>query len=308
MAEILDDTQVIANTLGLEKHIVEGILSGEISDEVLENYDINKPPEIKVVEQKKFIRSRTIGVVATNNIEGSILTSSLAVLLANRVQFDVAIADFNEFPSQTTCLGINSREKATYINFPFNEDESFLTKGTFHPELANLSLFLGSTGPVQHQSLTKDKIITLISNISTNYSTVFIDCPNNLFYWEALVPYLDFIIVAVEQNLINLSRYTHIYNYLDSINVLDRTSLVLLSDGQNGNLTSTETRKHINTLGHIPVLGVLPYDTSIKNPVNIFKGGKYTNGVNNILDGLFPEHEKKKKKGFLNSLAENLNL
>lgn len=52
MAQYLDDPQVIANTLGLEISIVEGVLSGEIPNESLEDYDLAKPVEIKVVEQK----------------------------------------------------------------------------------------------------------------------------------------------------------------------------------------------------------------------------------------------------------------
>ena len=106
MAQYLDDPQVIANTLGLEISVVEGVLSGEIPNESLEDYDLAKPVEIKVVEQKRFIRSRAIGVVATNNFEGSLLTAYLAANLADQVSYDVAIADFNEYPVQSTLLSI----------------------------------------------------------------------------------------------------------------------------------------------------------------------------------------------------------
>lgn len=301
MAQYLDDPQVIANTLGLEISIVEGVLSGEIPNESLEDYDLAKPVEIKVVEQKRFIRSRAIGVVATNNFEGSLLTAYLAANLADQVSYDVAIADFNEYPVQSTLLSINKADHAASINFLFSEEDDFKSKGKHHPAIKNLSLFLGATNISQNRVLTDEKIISLLIDISTNYSVVFIDCPNTS-RWETVLPYLDFLIIAVDQSLVGLSRFAHIYNYINALNITDRASIVLVNDGQTNNTSSTDARKHIHMTGNLPVVGVLPYDNAVRKPENIVKASKYHTEIINTLRQVFTDLPGEKKKGFLQAI------
>lgn len=301
MAQYLDDPHVIAKTLGLEESIVEGVLSGEIPDESLENYNIAKPAEIKIVEQKRFIRSRAIGVVTTNNYEGSLLTAYLAANLANQVSYDVALADFNELPVQPTLLNINNADDAASINFLFSEDDDFKEKGKYHPTIKNLSLFLGTTNITQNQVMSDEKIISLLVDIGTNYSVVFIDCPNT-FRWKTVLPFMDFLIVAVDQSLIGLRRYALIYSYIDTLNVTDRASVVLVNDGQTNNVPAVDARKYIHMTGNLPVIGVLPYDTVVRKPENILKPGKYQAEINNILRQIFTDLPAEKKKGFLKTI------
>jgi putative flippase GtrA len=301
MAQYLDDPHVIAKTLGLEESIVEGVLSGEIPDESLENYNIAKPAEIKIVEQKRFIRSRAIGVIATNNYEGSLLTAYMAANLADQVSYDIAIADFNEFPVQSTLLDVNNANHAMSINFLLNEEDDFKDKGQSHPTIKNLSLFLGTTNIAQNQVLTDEKVISLLSDISANYGVVFIDCPNTS-RWKAVLPFLDFIIIVVDQSHAGLSRYTHIYNYIDSLKITDRVSVVLVNDGQTNNIPSTDARKYIHLTSNIPVIGVLPYDTAARKPENLLKPSKYQAAVNNALRKVFTDLPAEKKKGFLQAI------
>ncbi len=306
MAEYLEDTQVIASTLGMPKEIVDGVLKGEITDDDILGYDLTNPSEIKIIEQKKFIRSRAIGVIGPNNIESSKLVAYLATNLAKRVKYDIAIADFNEFPLQATYLGLNHKDRATYINFTYGTEDDFKDKGVYHPDIANLSLFLNATNSKQQLAFTNENLISLLNDISKNYTVVFVDCPNSLERWEAIIPYLDFIVVGVEQDLLNINKYNYIYNYLCSLNVSDRSSIVLLSDGQNNNLSSVEVRKLLSTIGELPILGVLPYDISTKKIENIFKTSKYSLAINTVLDDLFPDTlGKREKGGFLKSLLSN---
>lgn len=299
MTRYIDNKEVIAKTLDIDVDIIEGIINGEIPDELLEGYNPAKPPEIKVIEQKKFIRSRTIGIISADS-EGSLLTSTMGAKLANRVTYDVAIADFNELPVQAVYLGINNKEYAAHINFIYGENDNFKDKGAYHPEIKNLSIFTAATNATHHQELTADRMVSLLADISANYSVVFIDCPTGLQYWGTLIPYLDFVIMGVEQTPIGLNRYLHIYDYLNSINVLDRTSVILLSGESSEPISANEAKRYIGR--DIPVLGVLNYSSAVKQAGAILKHSKFINGTETILDELFPDTKKREGKGFLKAI------
>lgn len=187
------------------------------------------------------------------------------------------------------------------INFLLNEEDDFKDKGQSHPTIKNLSLFLGTTNIAQNQVLTDEKVISLLSDISANYGVVFIDCPNTS-RWKAVLPFLDFIIIVVDQSHAGLSRYTHIYNYIDSLKITDRVSVVLVNDGQTNNIPSTDARKYIHLTSNIPVIGVLPYDTAARKPENLLKPSKYQAAVNNALRKVFTDLPTEKKKGFLQAI------
>lgn len=116
------------------------------------------------------------------------------------------------------------------------------------------------------------------------------------------MPYLDFLIIAVDQSLVGLSRFAHIYNYINALNITDRASIVLVNDGQTNNITSTDARKYIHITGNLPVIGVLPYDTSVRRPENLLKTGKYHTEINNALRKVFTDLPGEKKKGFLQAI------
>ena len=59
MSELLTSEE-IAKAIEIPEELVNGVLSGDIPDSVLDEYDPEKPPEIRIVEQKRFLRSRSI--------------------------------------------------------------------------------------------------------------------------------------------------------------------------------------------------------------------------------------------------------
>lgn len=159
MSELLTSEE-IAKAIEIPEELVKGVLSGDIPDSVLDEYDPEKPPEIRIVEQKRFLRSRSIGIIGTSDIKSSILAAYLAVGLAKKAKYNVALADFNECPAQSTLLGINKADYAASINFLLSEEDDFRSKGKHHPTIKNLSLFLGATSISQNRVLTDEKIIS----------------------------------------------------------------------------------------------------------------------------------------------------
>lgn len=61
MREFLD-VEEIAKAIEIPAEIIKGVLEGTIDEDILKEYDVEKPPEIRVVEQKRFIRSLILNV------------------------------------------------------------------------------------------------------------------------------------------------------------------------------------------------------------------------------------------------------
>lgn len=50
MNEYCEDTQQIADTLGMSKEVIDKFLDGIVPADALESYDLSKPPDIRVVK------------------------------------------------------------------------------------------------------------------------------------------------------------------------------------------------------------------------------------------------------------------
>jgi len=115
MSELLTSEE-IAKAIEIPEELVKGVLSGDIPDSVLDEYDPEKPPEIRIVEQRKFVRSLIVGIVSLGSSGGSTLTSSLATLASLRTTTPVAAVDLNEFSMLGSCLGIPFEKGKLYPN------------------------------------------------------------------------------------------------------------------------------------------------------------------------------------------------
>lgn len=303
MSEFMD-AESIAKAVEIPLEIIEGFIQGEIAEEVLSNYDVTKPAEIRIVEQKTFIRSRTVGVVATNEINRSLVTANMAVRLAKRVNQDVALIDLAELTSQAVYLDLNSKDKVGSLNFLMEANDTFKSKGQPHPLIENLALFLGSTNPINHQNLTEEKMIDIIEDVSSNYGIVLIECPSGIKYLDKILPSLDLIVVVTGQNMVELNKYKHIFGYLESKNLLDRVSVITEGENEPGNLGAQETKRVIKSFGNVNIIGTINYDTSAKKLENIFNKTKYTENIDKILGEIFHDERKdeNKKQGLLKQL------
>ena len=304
MSELLTSEE-IAKAIEIPEELVKGVLSGDIPDSVLDEYDPEKPPEIRIVEQKRFLRSRSIGIIGTSDIKSSILAAYLAVGLAKKAKYNVALADFKELSTQKYLLGIG-RNHTNSINFAWGNEERFTGKGNTHHIISNLAVFMGAAGVVKYQEMREGRLVELLSDLNNNYSAVIVDCPSGVNGWEELMSYLDIIIVDVEQNNLGISKYCSIYTYLYNSGKIDKTLVVLSGNGQTGNMSAVDTKRAILNVGNVEVIGELPYDPSINRDSAIFSKTNYSDAIEKILGQIFPETIEVKKKGILKSILERI--
>lgn len=300
MAELLSSEE-IAKAIEMPEEVVRGVLNGEIPDSVLDEYDPEKPLEIRVVEKKRFLRSRSIGVIGTSDTGASLLAAYLAVGLAKRTKYDVALADFKELSAQKYILGVGKNNIGS-LNFAWDDKERFTGKGNKHHIVSNLAIYLGATGIAKHRELNENRIINLLQDLNNNYGAVIVDCPHGVNNWEDLMSYLDIIIVGVEQNNLSISKYYNIYTYLYESGKIDKVLLVLSENGQTGNLSEVDTKRAILNIGNVEIVGDLPYDPNIKRDSAIFSKTNYSDAIEKIIDRMFPDTIQIKKKGILGNI------
>lgn len=299
----------IAKAVGIPLNIVDGILSGEIPGEILENFNPAKPPDIKVVNRDRIVRSRVIGIVSMGGGGATTLTSSLASLSAQQLEQSVAAVDLNEFSSLPLGLGLPAAgdqilklPNLLWVN-PTNIRENALV----HPKLKNLSVFIGAPTPLKHNEMETGKWASVLNHTGNEFSLVWVDCPSSPNRWPDIFPILDFIIIVVKLDFISLHTLWQLLPLIKELNFEDRSAIVVNANNSNSNITISEFRRMARNIISLPILAALPFDQGIHEAIR--KGdiyvtshlqSAYSLSVNEILTALIPSYGKSApdNKGF----------
>lgn len=282
----------IAKAIDIPVEVVEKFLSGDISEEVLDGYDLEKT-DVRVIEQKKFLRSKITGIISTDNTNGSLLTAEISKAVAECYRGELALLDLKEFNIQSEIMNLDG--DALRVNF-IAEGERIEGKGERHPKIKNLAVYLASTNTLQYKGLSEKRIGEIITGLGKNYGLVIIDCPNSLINLEEVINYLDFIIVAVECNYIGLAKYRHIYRMLEQLNATDRALVIITKEGEIRGSSVHEFKRNLKSAGNLEILGSINY--SCDN----YKRGFIINkelgpAINNVVNLITPGVRDNKKVG-----------
>lgn len=318
MAEILD-VEYIAQALNIPLETVEGILSGEIPDSALDDFDPERPPDVRLVEQKKFIHSKMIGVVSTGGCGATTLAASLAVLSAKRSKLSVAAADLNELSYLGYAFGLDvlGEQAAFFPNILWwNNSNDVKNSLVQHPEIDNLFFALGAATAERYTELKPGKIASSLKSLARAYSTVWVDCPTSSYLWKNVTPYLDMLIFVVRPDI------SHLMSFWQAMSLLQeqksKTMVVINGENAEGTLSVAECRRIINETTGVTILTSLPEDPDLRKTGNNSlcyaldkPKSPYVESVAHMLDILQPQSKKKKTiisgvAGFLKNSLANL--
>lgn len=318
MAETLD-VEYIARALNIPVETVEGVLSGNIPDSALDDFDPERPPEVRLVEQKKFIHSKLIGILSTGGCGATTLTASLAVLSAKRSNLPVAAVDLNELSYLGYAFGLDVLGEQTAF-FPnilwWNTSEDVKSSLVQHPEIDNLFFVLGAATPERYAELKPDKVTVSLKTLAGSYSTVWVDCPTSPYLWKNVTPYLDMLIFVVRPDI------SHLISFWQAMSLFQeqksKTVVVINGENADGTLSVADCRRIINETTGVSILTFLPEDPGLRKASNnslcyVLDKPKspYVEAVTHMLDILQPQSKNKKTilsgvAGFLKNSLANL--
>lgn len=317
MAEVLD-VEYIARALNIPLETVEGVLSGEIPDSALEEFDPKRPPDVRLVEQDKFIRSKLIGIISTGGCGATTLTASLSVLLANRSNFPVAAVDLNELSYLGYAFGLDvlGEQAAFFPNILWwNNTEDVKSSLVQHPNVDNLSFVLGAATAERYAELKTDKIEGSLKSLMGAYSAVLVDCPTSPYLWKNLTPYLDLLIFVVRPDI------SHLMSFWQGMSLLQdqKSKTMVVVNGENGEgaLSTADCRRIINETTGVSTIASLPEEVALRKISNNSicyaldkPKSPYIEAVTQVLDILQPQTKKKKSvlSGVTGFLKNSLNL
>jgi MinD-like ATPase involved in chromosome partitioning or flagellar assembly len=268
MAKVLD-IDYIARALNIPVETVRGVLSGEIPDSALEDFDPSRPPEVRLVEQKKFIHSKLIGILSTGGCGATTLTASLAVLSAQKNKLPVAAVDLNELSYLGYAFGLDvlGEQMAFFPNILWwNNTENIKSSFIQHPEVDNLFFVLGAATADRYTELKPEKIIESLKATAEAYSTVWVDCPTSPYLWEHVIPYLDMLIFAVRPDISHLMSIWQVMPMLKEQK--PKTAIVINGENAEGSLSTADCRRIIGETTAVPVMACLPEDPGLRKASN----------------------------------------
>jgi MinD-like ATPase involved in chromosome partitioning or flagellar assembly len=311
LAELLDEEH-IARALGLSVEVVRGVLSGEVPDEALDDFDPKKPPDVRLVERKKFIRSKLIGVCSTGGCGATTLTATLAVLSAKKSGLPVAAVDLNEFAGLGPALGLDTmgERAAFYPGVSWWSGGDVGESVVQHPALENLFAVLGAATAERYLELKEEVIASSLGEISGAYAVTWVDCPTWPGGWKTVVPLLDVLIFVLRPDAASLSSLWQAIPVLRDWE--HKMALVISGDGLEGGMTAAECRRALKKVTNAPVLAVLPEESYIRHSsldVRCYAldepGSPYCQAVEGVLCELLPDAgpARKKQSGVLDALA-----
>ncbi len=317
MAEILD-VEYIARALNMPVDTVRGVLSGEIPDSALDDFNPERPPEVRLVEQEKFIRSKIIGILSTGGCGATTLTASLSVLLANRTNFPVAAVDLNELSYLGYAFGLDvlGEQAAFFPNILWwNNTEDVKSSLVQHPNVDNLSFVLGAATAERYAELKTDKIEGSLKSLMGAYSAVLVDCPTSPYLWKNLTPYLDLLIFVVRPDI------SHLMSFWQGMSLLQdqKSKTMVVVNGENGEgaLSTADCRRIINETTGVSTIASLPEEVALRKISNNSicyaldkPKSPYIEAVTQVIDILQPQKKKKKSvlSGVTGFLKNSLNL
>jgi len=318
MAEILD-VEYIARALNMPVDTVRGVLSGEIPDSALDDFNPERPPEVRLVEQEKFIRSKIIGILSTGGCGATTLTASLAVLSAKRSNLPMAAVDLNELSYLGYAFGLDvlGEQAAFYPNILWwNTTEDIKSSLVQHPAVDNLSFVLGAATAERYTELKPDKIESSLKALMGAYSTVLVDCPTSPYLWKNVTPYLDLLIFVVRPDIAHLMSFWQAMSLLQDQKA--KTVVVINGENAEGALSTADCRRIINESAGVSIIASLPEEAALRKISNnslcyVLDKPKshYVEAVAHMLDVLQPQTQKKKTilsgvAGFLKNSIANL--
>lgn len=311
MSKIVDE-EYIVRALNIPLDIVKGVLSGEIPDEALEDFDPAKPPDVRVVERKKFVRSKLIGIVSTGGCGATTLTASLAVLSAKRTKNPIAAVDLNEFSHLGYALGLDvvGEKAAFYPNVSWWELSETGESAVQHPAVENLFVVLGAATAERHLELKEEVVASSLKELSGSYAVTWVDCPTWPGGWKTVAPLLDVLIFVVRPDAASISSLWQALPVLRDWE--HKMALVINGDGLEGCITSAECRRALKKTTGAPVLAALPDDPLIRQASLDMRcyaldepDYLYCRAAEEILSELLPDAgpARKKQSGMLEALA-----
>lgn len=310
MSKVVDE-EYIARALNIPLDIIRGVLSGEIPDEVLENFEPSRPPDVRIVEQKKFVRSKLIGIVSTGGCGATTLTASLAVLSARRTEKPIIAVDLNEFSHLGYALGLDvAGEKAAfYPNVSWWELSGTGESVVQHPAIENLFAVLGAATAERHLELKEEVVASSLKELSGSYAVTWVDCPSWPGWWKTVVPLLDVLIFVLRPDAASVSSLWQALPVLREWE--DKMAVVINGEGIEGCMTAAECRRALKKTTDTPVLAVLPDDPLIRRASLDVRccaldepDSPYCRAVEEILSELMPDAgPARKRHGVLDALA-----
>lgn len=295
----------IARALDLPVDVVHGVLKGTISDEVLKDYDPARPLDVRLVEKKKYVRSRIIGVLSPGGCGATTLTASLASLAARSSGQPVAVLDFNEYATMGSVLGIdNRREKAAlYPNILWWNGNNIKEVFIKHPNIENMSIVLGAATTERHQEIDFQATASLLEEVARFHSLTWADCPLSPVLWPYLLPKMDLVIIVLRADTNSINTLWQMLPALRTYNQLDKCVLVINLAGGQGWLPESKCQKEVRELSDMPLLAILPEEPELRKGRHVSKS-PYTVAIQELLNEVWSENMPgRKRSGMLNALA-----
>lgn len=298
------DAEIISKAVGIPPDVIDGVLKGDIAEDVLRNYDPARPPEIKIVEKKKYIRSRSVGIVSTGGCGATTITAALGYQIASWAK-TLAI-DINEFSTMSVVMGIEKEDMLpSVVDWGRDCDLSDIYKQ--HPCQPNLFIIPGAKNTKDYINYLLGRTSALIEEGVQNYDIVLVDCPTSPIMWDEIFIVLDMIIIVLrddEPSLINivhnLSHYISTYK--------NKIFLVFNRIGIENNIPMPDI-KYLARQLEVPIIAEIPESLAIrkasqshfiKYPVKEIEKN-ISEEIRAISEILYPGRAKR-KAGFLRKL------
>lgn len=309
MAADFDDEH-IAQVVGVPKTVVRGVINGELDDDVLRDYDPARPPDVRLVKERKFVRSRLVGVLSTGGCGATTLAAALALAAAQNSAQRVGALDLNECAGLGEALGLETlgEKAALYPSISWLSDqpeqvenvEELLVR---HPETENLMVLLGAVTAKHHAELSGNLIDRALGAMSRMFTVTWVDCPSSPHLWPHVLPELDMLLYVLRADNASMASLWQTAPVLRSLGVLDRCLLVINCGGSQGWISAADCRRMCRKAADLQVLAVLPEDTRLRlGPVGR-AGLAYKDAVASILHEVCPERLPENRPGLMKTLA-----
>lgn len=295
------ECDAISEAVGVPVQIVEGILSGEIPDEALEKFNPNRPPDYRVVEQHKFVRSKVVGVISPGGCGATTITTVAGLLSAQKNKQKTAIIDLNEIPHVGHLTG---------VNIPKHNKPNYIEDIVHYPIVDNVFIWPGLSDIRKIDSLATVGT-QLIEYASKTFSNIWIDCPTSPSLWAELLPKLDLVLPVLRMESTSITSWYRILPLLE--NHLDKTLIILNMEGQPGNMAAYQCRKLLQGIKEVNIPLVLPFDSNINLTTGkgqcfalSYPNSNFCSEIRNFLIELWPETKTNanNSKGILGTIKK----
>ena len=213
MAELIEP-EYIAASLKLPLEVVKGVLNGEIPDEVLEKYDPARPPEVRVVEKKQYVRNRTIAVYGPGGTGATTVAGMLALVLAGQKR-TVCAVDLAEYAALGPFLGVDCwREKAVkYPNVLWLVGKAGELE--VPTERETLKVVLGAASAKKHLEIDWERVRSWLEELARRHEILVLDLPRNLERGRPLVEVADCLILVLKSDVPGINALWQIKPLID---------------------------------------------------------------------------------------------